>query len=73
MTDREIALAHLILYDAKVPANIPALREHWNKHLDTMLNSEHKGDCTREPGACVKCLADEAFQVVPVYRALFNI
>ena len=73
MDDKEIAIAHLTLMDAETPEEVNTWREHWRRVFDGMLTAEHYGDCTKTPSTCVRCVADEAMKMVPVYRSLFKI
>lgn len=73
MTDRDIMIAHLVLYDAETAAEAVAWRAHISGYFDEMVNSEHFGDCTNMAITCRRCLADEALRMVPVYRELFGV
>ena len=70
-SDRDIAIAYLVLMDAEDENSVDSWRAHWEKHFDDMLSSEHSGDCTKQPWTCCRCLAEEAMKMVPVYRKLF--
>jgi hypothetical protein len=73
MSDRDIAIAHMALYDAKDSQSAIQGREHWGKHFDTMIQEVHSGDCTKQPWSCPRCITEEALKMVPAYRALFGI
>ena len=73
MTDKDIAIAHLTLGDAENVQTTEMWRTHWRKVFDTMAKSQHAGDCTKQNFTCSKCLTEEAYRMVPVYRELFAI
>lgn len=74
MTDEEIMLAHYVLVDAENVEDAARWLAHWKRVniLDT-INNAHFGDCTKAPITCLRCLAEEAKRMVPVYRKLFYI
>ena len=73
MTDRELAIIHLVLGDAETIEDCKHQLKHWRKHIDSMLQEEHCGDCTNQPCACSRCIAEEAYSMAPIYRYLFGL
>jgi hypothetical protein len=73
MKDRDIAIAHMTIWDADTQEDASMWAAHWDKHIDEMSASEHSGDCTKQPWSCNKCITDEAYRMVPIYRKMFNI
>jgi hypothetical protein len=71
ISDREIAIAHMSLWDAEDLETVEIWKAHWEQHFDSMLTEKYSGDCTKEPWPCSRCSAEEAMRMVPVYKKLF--
>ena len=73
MTDRELAIIHLVLENQpQSTKDCDYLIEHWRERIDDMLQEEHCGDCTNQPCVCYRCVGQEAYSMAPVYRYLFG-
>ena len=73
MIDRDIAIRHMTLLDAESVEDYDSMIRHWEKHFDSMLNSEHSGDCTKNNWTCSRCVVEEAMAMVPIYRKAFGV
>ncbi len=73
MSDKNIAIAYLTLCDAEDLQTTEMWHTHWQAVFDTMAARPHEGDCTKQNFTCSKCLVEEAYRMVPVYRKLFGI
>ena len=73
LSDRDIVIAHLTLMDALNLEEAESWQNHWEKNLNEMAVDVHSGDCTKEPWTCSRCVADQAYSMVPVYRKLLKL
>lgn len=56
----------VIIYEWKCGTNITQVE------LDDRLGEEHYGDCTGAPLACVRCKAEDAFDLAGVLERVIN-
>ena len=73
MTDRELTLIIIALEYGTTLEEVKDIYNRWNEKIDDVEQQEHGGDCTNECYGCMRCVVEDAKEMIPIYRYLFGL